>query len=83
VETFIDFFNRRAITLQGKDGGFTLTTMGDLSNVVARAIEYTGEWPVIGGVKGTNLSTSKLLEIGAKVRGISFFVLIHLVELTV
>jgi hypothetical protein len=47
----------------------TLTTMKDLANVVARAVEYSGEWPVIGGIHGTTLSTTKLLEIGAKVRG--------------
>jgi hypothetical protein len=43
--------------------------MNDLANVVARAVEYKGEWPVIGGIHGTTLSTTRLLEIGAKVRG--------------
>ena len=47
----------------------TLTAMNDLANVVARAVEYSSEWPVIGGIHGTTLSTTKLLEIGAKVRG--------------
>lgn len=69
VELWIDFQNRRAIILDGIDSVFTLTTMNDLANVVARAIEYGGEWPVIGGINGTTLSTSKFLEIGAKVRG--------------
>jgi len=47
----------------------TLTTMHDLTSVIARAVEYNGEWPVIDGIYGTTLLTTKLLEIGAKVRG--------------
>jgi hypothetical protein len=69
IEVWIDFFNCRAIDLNGKEGTVTLTTMKDLANVVARAVEYKGEWPVIGGIHGTTLSTTRLLEIGAKVRG--------------
>jgi hypothetical protein len=65
----MDFFNYRAIDLNGKEGTVTLTTMNDLANVVACAVEYSGEWPVVGGIHGTTLSTTKLLQIGAKVRG--------------
>ncbi|KUJ15737.1 NAD(P)-binding protein [Mollisia scopiformis] len=68
-ELWMDFPNRRAITLDGKEGFVTLTTMKDVANIVARAIEYTGEWPVVGGIRGTDVSMSKLLEIGIKVRG--------------
>jgi len=70
IEFFLDFQRKRAITLKDKDGIFTLTTLKDLANIVARAIEYEGEWPVIGGVHGSTLSTSKLVEIGTRVRGI-------------
>ncbi|CZR60456.1 related to 2`-hydroxyisoflavone reductase [Phialocephala subalpina] len=69
LEILIDFPNRRAIDIDGKDGFFTLTTMNDVANVVALAIEYEGEWPVIGGINGINTSTSKVLEIGAKIQG--------------
>jgi len=31
--------------------------------------KISGEWPIIGGINGTTISTSKLLEIGVKVRG--------------
>lgn len=72
MEVWIDFFNCRAITIGGKEGTVTLTTMKDLANVVALAIEYDGEWPVTGGVKGTNVTDSKIIEIGAKVRGKPF-----------
>ncbi|KAF4628829.1 hypothetical protein G7Y89_g9329 [Cudoniella acicularis] len=68
-ELWIDFPNRRAITLEGNVGEFTATTMKDLAHVVAGAVEYSGEWPVIGGVYGMTLSMSKLLEIGVKARG--------------
>jgi len=69
MELWIDFYNRRAITIGGTVSAFTLTTMNDLANIVARAIDYSGEWPIIGGIKGTTLPTSKVLEIGVKVRG--------------
>jgi hypothetical protein len=66
-ELWIDFVKRRAITIEGKEGVFTLTTINDLANVVVRAIDFAGEWPVIGGVHGTTISSSKILEIGAKI----------------
>ncbi len=69
VELWIDFYKRRAIVLENKDCFFTLTSVNDLANVVVRAIEYDGEWPVTGGIHGTTLSDSKLLEIAAKVQG--------------
>jgi hypothetical protein len=59
-ELWIDFDKRRAITIEGKDGVFTLTTISDLANVVVRAIDYAGEWPVIGGVHGTTVSSSQI-----------------------
>lgn len=65
-ELWIDFNKRRAMILEGKDGFYTLTTMNDLANVVVRAIDFAGEWPVIGGVHGTTISSSEILELGAK-----------------
>jgi hypothetical protein len=73
IELPIDLPNRRAIILDGQDSVFTLTSMKDLANVVARAIEYEGEWPINGGIKGTTIPTSKVLEIGAKVRSKHYF----------
>ena len=49
--------------------------MNDLANVVARAIEFEGEWPIIGGIQGTTLRISQLLEIGVKVRGMEIHTL--------
>ncbi len=71
-ETQIDFSRRRALTLDGGDDDrITLTTAQDLANVVARAVEYEGEWPVVGGIKGTELSIGQLIALGEKIRGVS------------
>jgi hypothetical protein len=52
-ETQIDFNKRRALTLDGGDNDrITLTTVQDFANVVSRAVEYEGEWPVVGGIRG-------------------------------
>jgi hypothetical protein len=67
----MDFQHRRAIIIEGKAGSFTMTTMNDLANIVVRAIDYDGKWPVVGGVRGTTLTDAKLLEIGTKARGTS------------
>ena len=45
------------------------TTVQDLANVVARAIGFEGEWPVIGGIQGTKISVGQLIALGEKVRG--------------
>jgi hypothetical protein len=66
----IDFNQYRALTLYGGDDDrITLTTVQDLANVVALAVEYEGEWPVVGGIKGTEISIGELLTLGEKVRG--------------
>lgn len=70
----IDFENRRAIIVEGHDPVITLTTVQDLAAVVARAVDYDGEWPVIGGIKGNKVTVSQILEIGEKIRGRPFAV---------
>jgi hypothetical protein len=47
----------------------TLTTVQDFAAVVARAIEYEGEWPVVSGIRGTTLSVGELVALGEKLRG--------------
>lgn len=46
-----------------------MTTLEDLVKVVVRAVDYDGEWPVVGGIKGTELSIGELIKIGERVRG--------------
>jgi hypothetical protein len=55
--------------LEGQDSLFTFTSVKDLANVVALAIDYQGEWPLIGGINGLTLPTSKILELGVNIRG--------------
>lgn len=69
TELYIDFFNRRALVIEGQDGVVSLITLKDLANVVAKAIEFDGEWPIVSGIHGTTLSDRKLIEIGTKARG--------------
>lgn len=73
VSTFaaqIDFENRRAILPEGYENTkITLTAVDDLKNIVVKAIEYEGEWPVVGGIKGNELSLAQLIHLGEDIRG--------------
>jgi hypothetical protein len=70
MELPIDFNKRRGLLLDGGDDSrITLTTVQDLAVVVARAIDFDGEWPVIGGIKGADISIGQLISLGEKVRG--------------
>ncbi|KAJ4188996.1 hypothetical protein NW759_016793 [Fusarium solani] len=66
---FADFQNRRAIISGDGDAPITLTTVRDLSRLVAQALEYTGVWPTIGGMRGTQTTVSGLIALGEKLRG--------------
>ncbi|KAJ0107300.1 hypothetical protein J7T55_015765 [Diaporthe amygdali] len=69
LETVFDFQNRRAIVVDGhEDAIMTLTTAADLAAVVARAVDYDGEWPEIGGIRGNRMTFSQIIEIGEKIR---------------
>ncbi|KAF7166899.1 hypothetical protein CNMCM5623_000436 [Aspergillus felis] len=70
TELPFDFNNRRVIVPENYDQIYvTLTTVQDLAQVVARAISFEGKWPVVGGVKGTDISLNQLISLGEKVRG--------------
>jgi hypothetical protein len=73
-QTQIDFFHRRALTIDGLDSRITLTTAQDLANVTALAVEYEGEWPVVGGIKGEDLTVKQIIALGEKIRGAPFTV---------
>ncbi|OBT73192.1 hypothetical protein VF21_08702 [Pseudogymnoascus sp. 05NY08] len=72
LNTMFDFENRRAIVVEGHDFVMTFTTVRDLAGVVTEAVDYGGEWPVTGGIRGNRVSVSKILKIGEKVRGLPF-----------
>lgn len=65
-----DFANRRALVRDGGDDDcITFTTVQDFANVVVRAIEFEGEWPIVGGIQGTNVSIGRLVALGEEIRG--------------
>ena len=81
MELPIDFHNRRALVLDGGDKDLlTLTTVQDLANVVARAIDYEGEWPVVSGIRGADMSIGQLIALGEKIRGAHTSLLLHTLE---
>ena len=72
IETPFDFDNRRMIVCDGGDDQkVTMTTVTDFANVVAMAVEYSGDWPVVGGIKGSDLSLKDLVTLGEQLRGMS------------
>ena len=74
IRTPIDFNDCQALIVEGReDSRISLITVQDLANVVARAVEYPGEWPVIGGIRGTELPVGQLVALGEKIRGKSYF----------
>ena len=71
LDTFIDFQNRRAIVVEGhEDAIMTYTAVRDIAGLVARAVEYEGEWPKVGGIRGNRVTVSQIIKIGEKIRGI-------------
>lgn len=72
LNTMIDFQHCRAIVVDGHDYIMSVTTVQDLAAVVASAIDYKGEWPVTGGIRGSHLPISQILNIGEKIRGKSY-----------
>ena len=78
MEMPFDFAHRRALLLDGGDDDrFTLTMVQDLANVVARAVEFEAEWPIVGGIKGTEISIEELMGLGEKIRGTSTHFVYH------
>lgn len=70
METPFDFENRRALVRDGGENDrLTFTTVQDVANVVARAVDFEGEWPVVGGIRGADVSIGELIALGEKLRG--------------
>jgi nucleoside-diphosphate-sugar epimerase len=74
LNTMVDFQNRRAIIVEDHDAIMTFTTVKDLAAVVARAIDYDGEWPTIGGISGNRIPISQIIKIAEKVRGLFYLI---------
>ncbi|KAF4634203.1 hypothetical protein G7Y89_g3898 [Cudoniella acicularis] len=50
--------NRRAIVFGDGDARITSTTVQDLAAVVAPAIDYEGDWPETGGIRGGQITVA-------------------------
>lgn len=71
MELFFNFEKRKAILVDGGDNDrISLITVRDLANVVVQAIEFEGEWPVVGGIRGTDISVKEFIALGEKIRGL-------------
>ncbi|KAF9870063.1 hypothetical protein CkaCkLH20_12422 [Colletotrichum karsti] len=72
---FLDFFahprpgGRKAIVPGNGDYPLVLTTVRDTAAMIAEAIEYTGEWPTTGGIRGSRMMVSDLVKVAESLRG--------------
>jgi hypothetical protein len=71
---FIDYPNRRAIVLDSGDQPIVLTAIRDVAAVVARALDYPGPWPPVGGIRGCATTINELVRLGESIRGGPFAV---------
>ncbi len=70
LDSLFDYDNCRAIVVDGhEDAIMTLTAAADLAAIVARAVDYSGEWPTTGGIQGNRVTFSRVIQIGEKIRG--------------
>lgn len=73
VPTLVDFDRGTAIATElTRDRPVAYTAVEDIAKVVVRAVDFEGEWPVVGGFRGNMLSVADLVGIGEAVRGGSF-----------
>lgn len=52
-----------------EDAIMTLTSAQDVATLVARAVDYQGEWPEVGGISGNRMSVAQIIATGEGVRG--------------
>ncbi|EFX06278.1 hypothetical protein CMQ_6599 [Grosmannia clavigera kw1407] len=68
LNTFADLENRRAIVIDELDPVVSMTTVQDMAAVLARAVDFEGEWPEVGGIQGNNLAISEIVDVGKRLR---------------
>ncbi|KAK1590306.1 NmrA-like family protein [Colletotrichum navitas] len=72
-ETPVNYYKHRVLTTEGgEDAIVTLTTVQDFAKVVALAVEYEGEWPLVSGIKGSKMTIGQIIALGEKLRGKPF-----------
>lgn len=81
IDMPFDFENKRMLIAEGSEDAYTTwTTVRDLQEVVCRAVEYEGVWPVVGGIRGSRITMGELVKLGEKVRGM--YQCLHMTSLT-
>jgi hypothetical protein len=68
-EFFIDFNKRRAIILDDGNNPFALTSIADISGMLALALDDPRPWPAIGSMEAYRTTSNELLALGKKLRG--------------
>ncbi|KAF4340897.1 2`-hydroxyisoflavone reductase [Fusarium beomiforme] len=71
-ETPVNFNDCRALLVDDGEAVITLTAAQDAAKVTALAIEHEGAWPIVSGVKGTDITMNELVALGEKIRGKKF-----------
>lgn len=67
----IDIEKKQGIAIEGSlDDHITFTTVTDIAGVVAGALEYEGEWPIVGGIQGDRVTIGDLIKYGEDLKGI-------------
>ena len=73
IKTQFDFVGLQALVIEGSlDDDITYTTINDFVNIIARAIDYEGTWPTVGGISGHRITVRELLALAEVVRGKPF-----------
>ncbi|KAH7308669.1 hypothetical protein B0I35DRAFT_399133 [Stachybotrys elegans] len=73
IPGLVNFEKIHALAMEGtEDDPVAYTSVEDIANIVVRAVDYEGEWPVNGGIRGSVATLKELLRIGEKVRGKPF-----------
>lgn len=52
-----------------EDAIMTLTSARDVAALVARAVDYQGRWPEVGGISGNRMSVAQIIATGQGIRG--------------
>jgi hypothetical protein len=71
-EVPINFNDCRALLVDDGEAVLSLVTAQDAAKVTALAVEYEGEWPIVSGIKGADITLNDLVALGEKVRGIVY-----------
>ncbi|KAK2767496.1 hypothetical protein FQN54_003653 [Arachnomyces sp. PD_36] len=66
---FADFDKGHALQVEDGDYWVVHTTIQDVAKVVARAVDYPGKWPEVGGMIGSRIKMKDLIKLAEKIRG--------------